>query len=85
MTTLVKGLTPITFAAMTYSELLICSIWERTRRAMGHQPVTHMANSRVGTLLLSRMTDSRMMTSMFGTLLKISTMRIRILSTQPPK
>ena len=83
--TIFKGETPISRAAITYSERLIWSIWERTSRAMGHQPVTVMAKSKVGMLLLSSTTDIMMTTSRLGTELRISTIRIISISTLPPK
>ena len=52
---------------------------------MGHQPVTVMAKSKVGMLLLSSTTDIMMTTSRLGTELRISTIRIISISTLPPK
>ena len=78
------GEAPIIWAACTYSDSRSCMSWPRIWRAVPHQEVMHMANSRPPTFWPTTIMMSRVM-SREGNEVMTSITRIITLSTVPPK
>ena len=78
------GLAPMASAAAMYSCCLRATTWPRTRRAMGIQPTVEYAMMMVimpgSSTIISRMTIIR-----YGMPLMISSRRIMMMSSVPPK